>query len=379
MHKTQRLLSVLLGGLASLLLSSSVQAVPNFARQEGVKCSTCHTAWPQLNAKGRAFKENGYRFPEDRDEPRTLSDLIETGIPAGALLVARPYDNKNGTQKNRAFHEFELFLGGALNDRWSGFAEVEAEDETDFSPEIATGVVGFHPSPALNLLMAWSNYFWSDSSGLLRDGLRMTRGHVAAINEGFGGVDGGAGLRGTRQIISLYGRPLPRLFYSLGYSGIAKDAEGADASNVSARLALDVLPDVTLGGFHVDGKNDTSGLSFKRSGVDLQADIGNARVQGLFVSADDDLAGGGSESNNAWALQGMYVIKRGARPAWVPLVRLDGYERNDGQDSYRELTVNLTRYFAQNIKGYLEYWKQLDVPRGASKSDRVTVQVSVAF
>ncbi len=41
---------------------SSAQAVPNFARQYDKKCSYCHSAWPQLNAKGRQFKELGYRI-----------------------------------------------------------------------------------------------------------------------------------------------------------------------------------------------------------------------------------------------------------------------------------------------------------------------------
>ncbi|HXQ20342.1 MAG TPA: hypothetical protein VN812_01625, partial [Candidatus Acidoferrales bacterium] len=35
-------------------------AVPSFARQTGLACSSCHTTFPELNAFGRAFKMHGY-------------------------------------------------------------------------------------------------------------------------------------------------------------------------------------------------------------------------------------------------------------------------------------------------------------------------------
>ncbi len=379
MTKTQRLLSFTLGGLCLLLLSSAAQAIPAFARQEGVKCSSCHTAWPQLNARGRAFKENGYRFPEDADEARSLNDVLEDGLPAAVLLAARPYDKKkSGDKKNRALHEFELFVAGALNAHWSGYAEIEAEDETGFSPEVAAAAAAYRFSKALNLNLAWSDYFRTDAYGLLGDGFRMTRGHVRAIDSAFGGNDGGSGLRGTRQLVSLSGRPLDPLFYDIGWSATAGDAEGEDASNVHVRVAFDVLPNVMLGGFHINGEN-ASKLGFSRTGVDLQADALGGRLQAAYVRASDDRAGGGSEDNNALSVQGMYFLRKGSRPTWVPVVRYDTYEVNNGKDSYDELTLNLTRYFAENVKGYVEYWKQLDVPGGKPKDDRVTVQVSVAF
>ncbi len=366
--------------VATGLGSMSAEANPAFARQEGVKCSACHNAWPQLNAKGRAFKENGYRFAEEADEPRSFKDVMEEGAPMGVLLVARPYDKKkSGDAKNRAFHELELFLAGALNDNWSGYAEIEAEDETGFAPEVASGAVAYRVSKALNIAMTWSPYFWSDSYGMLGDGFRMTRGHVKAIDTAYGGVDGGKGLRGTRQGTSIYGRPMDQLFYSVGYSGIASDAEGEDAKNIHARVAFDVLPNVMIGGFIVDGDNSATNLTFSRAGIDFQADVAGTRIQGLFTQGTDDLVGGGDETNVAYSLQAMYFGQGGGAPVWVPVIRYDSYEKNDGNDSYGELTLNLTRYFAQNIKGYIEYWSQLDVPAGVDKNDRLTAQLALAF
>ena len=44
-------------------------AIPAFARKYGLRCSACHTAWPELNAFGQRFKDNGFQLGNDRDSP----------------------------------------------------------------------------------------------------------------------------------------------------------------------------------------------------------------------------------------------------------------------------------------------------------------------
>jgi hypothetical protein len=43
--------------------------IPAFARKYGLACSACHTAWPELNAFGQTFRDNGYQLMNDRDSP----------------------------------------------------------------------------------------------------------------------------------------------------------------------------------------------------------------------------------------------------------------------------------------------------------------------
>ena len=45
------------------------RAIPAFARKYGLACSACHTAWPELNAFGQRFRDNGYQLMNDRDSP----------------------------------------------------------------------------------------------------------------------------------------------------------------------------------------------------------------------------------------------------------------------------------------------------------------------
>jgi hypothetical protein len=47
--------------------------IPAFARKYNLPCSACHTAWPELNAFGQKFKDNGYQLGNDRDSPIWLN------------------------------------------------------------------------------------------------------------------------------------------------------------------------------------------------------------------------------------------------------------------------------------------------------------------
>lgn len=44
-------------------------AIPAFARKYALPCSACHTAWPELNSFGQAFRDNGYQLGNDHDSP----------------------------------------------------------------------------------------------------------------------------------------------------------------------------------------------------------------------------------------------------------------------------------------------------------------------
>ncbi len=67
---------VLIGGLALETCEQAyalpvykVHAIPAFARKYGLECSACHTAWPELNSFGIAFRDRGYQLGNDRDAP----------------------------------------------------------------------------------------------------------------------------------------------------------------------------------------------------------------------------------------------------------------------------------------------------------------------
>ncbi|PKG81083.1 hypothetical protein CXF85_20195 [Colwellia sp. 75C3] len=347
-------------------------------------CSSCHTAFPQLNQFGRNFKEAGYRIDGIKNDfilsPRFS---LDKSMPISAVLVARPYDKKeSGDKKVRAIHEVELIFAANITNDWSIFFELEAEDETNFEPVIPLAVLTYNYSKAINLQFSYGDMFFSDPYGFLGDHFRMTRGHVKVIDEAFGGADNGGKLRSARQNVSTYGRVFERLFYSVALSGGSDDTEGEDANIWSGRLAFDVTDQLMIGGLIVDGTEAESNRGFSRIGIDAQFDYEQLRIQGAFINATDDDIDMSEQDNIAYSIQAMYRLVTSNNDQWVPLIRLDNFEKNDGNDGndeYTELTANLSWYFSENSKVYLEYWKQLDVPTTKDEDSRLTLQAVVVF
>jgi hypothetical protein len=59
--------------LAVLALTTRAEAIPAFARKYGMSCTACHLAWPILNPQGQLFRDNGYQFGTEKDDPVTIS------------------------------------------------------------------------------------------------------------------------------------------------------------------------------------------------------------------------------------------------------------------------------------------------------------------
>jgi hypothetical protein len=363
---------------------NSASAIPAFARKYDKGCSSCHTAYPQLNQIGRQFKEAGYRFSNDSDKANKISDslYLDDTFPISGVIISRPYDKKDsGDKKIRALHEVEIIVAGVIGEHWSGYFEIEAEDETGFEPELAPAVLSYNINETFNLQAIYGPYFWADPYGFLGDHFRLTRGHVGVIDQKYGGADAGGRMRSNRQNIGIYGRPTEQLFYNLVVSGVADDAEGEDASSFSGRVAFDFTPGIMLGAYGISGSDEATNLDFSRYGIDGQYDFGmGGRLQAAYTTASDDVAGGGSVDNDAYSVQAMWVFTNDSlKPTWVPLIRLDSYETNDGADEFDELTLNVSYYLTENIKVYLEYWDRYDAPTSAQEDSRVTLQIHAAF
>jgi hypothetical protein len=370
--------------------STAAQAVPSFARKHELNCSACHTAYPQLNVTGREFKENGYRFltAEEVKNALEISDFLqlEKHVPLSAIFVARPYDKKDsGNEKIRALHEIEIIVAGNIAKDWSGYFEIEAEDETGFEPELAPAVLTYNHSKEFNVQFVYGPTFWADSYGILGDHFRLTRGHVGAIDQRFGGADAGGRFRTVRQNVGVYGRFSDRFFYNVNYSGKAADAEGENASVYSGLFNVDITDDIMLGAFIMDGQDKDTNRDFNRTGIQFQADVQDFRFQGLYIAASDDrdaadVRGPGEDDNDAFSLQAFYTFRDDSlRPTWVPLIRYDTYETNDGANSFDEIAFNMGYYLNQNIKGYVEYWDRFDAPTSAQEDSRITLQFVAAF
>jgi hypothetical protein len=69
-----------LGGVLTFLSWENAQAVPSFARQTGMSCDVCHTAFPELTPFGRHFKLTGYvisKSEKSYEFPPPLAGMLQ--------------------------------------------------------------------------------------------------------------------------------------------------------------------------------------------------------------------------------------------------------------------------------------------------------------
>ena len=92
-------------------------AVPSFARQTGLQCQACHTAFPQLTPLGRSFKLSGYTLSSES----TFFPPIAVGTKGSPGFThtkrKQPKDDIPGPfrqNNNTSLSEASLFYGGRL-------------------------------------------------------------------------------------------------------------------------------------------------------------------------------------------------------------------------------------------------------------------------
>lgn len=138
------------GIVATLTITEDAQAVPTFSRKYHTSCTTCHVGFPKINAFGDAFKNNGYRLPDDevfvKEPPVWLGSkayervwpkaIWPVSIPGNVPIALRiigqfKYDQTNAIADGKGKtsfefpHEIEFMSLGTLGDNLAfnlGFA-----------------------------------------------------------------------------------------------------------------------------------------------------------------------------------------------------------------------------------------------------------------
>ena len=192
LHRLGRV-ALVVGTLVALLLPSKpAEAIPAWARKYQTSCSTCHAPFPKLNYFGKAFRNNGYRFPGGEDEtarkepaiilgaegykklfPRALwpSDM-PGAVPIAVRGVSRFSTYEDDQTTTFEFpHEFEVLAGGTLGDTFSFFGEIEIENEANENELGMDVVLQYDPRPWLHVRMGSVNVH------PINDALRLTAAH----------------------------------------------------------------------------------------------------------------------------------------------------------------------------------------------------------
>ena len=141
----------LAAGMALLAVTAQPSAaMPNFTRQYGVGCSTCHSTIPRLNRTGYEFRRSGWRNPDEiglirdweknrAEETHNVADYFAARLQANASYVSRNHATDGGeytvsshnyTVNRLEFTEFTLYpLTGGFLGNWASMSEISGETD----------------------------------------------------------------------------------------------------------------------------------------------------------------------------------------------------------------------------------------------------------
>jgi hypothetical protein len=405
MEDSRRLRRLALAAVVAVPLLAVVvdiaTGIPVFSRKYKTSCSTCHYAFPQLNAFGKAFLNNGFRYPGD-DESIRKEDPVSLGsegnkqawpdaIWPSDIPGTAPFAIHAVGFYQRSFHqpdsvaggviqfpsEAHILYGGTLGENFSFFGAVEAEMsdgaadvgfpfilQLNQSPgfNVSVGSMHFDPSPGDQGLLP-KDYNISDVTS--RNGWVASGEQPGVELWGAGnGAGGKGGWKYTVGVVNGQGTGsgvgqdyFARGSYKIGGLGEIGGTEG-QASNTSAFY---IDNSATLGALvysgHVGGATfaQREKITVWGGSADIWLDrlILNGTVMGM-KSVIDSTA---DRSSLAWYAQGQYVVY----PWLIGLLRIEStrLDTNDPAAAQTTLTPGVVVMVRANVKATLEYTRPL--------------------
>jgi len=413
-------LSVILLMCLSLIVQET-KAIPSFARKYKTSCSTCHYAFPKLNAFGKAFKNNGYRYPAGQDLEMTKEEPVSLGADAykkvwpnaiwpsdfaGTSPIALNaigrfhYDNAVNNKKSAYFEipsVFDFFYAGTLGDKISYFGEVELAHSAevsyqfavnyDFNPgfHLKLGSVGLENATPDHLTLTAEDY----NVGSLQNqsgSWQLTDGAGGGV-ELWGAVNGPGGKGGFTYNVGVgngqsdennfdlnkkkdyYGR----VTYKIGGLGEI----GGTAGQASEQSAFYLDNSLRFGGFVYSGTaiSDSANDKFSVIGGDIDWWFKRLNMTAVVMQMKSNYLDT-KRTSVAYFIEGNYVIY----PWLIARARYE-YTDPDTNDNNNQVANNILPgivvMMRANVKFSLEYLKPLDKSRKAD--DRFTFQFNFAF
>jgi len=137
MFKKNALLFLML--MMSFFVVNEARAVPSFARQTGMPCSSCHTVFPELTSFGRQFKLNGYTLTgmKQIESSKAENNLkINDTLPMSVMLQAgfthvNKADPSVQNDDIQLPQQLSLFLAGEISSEVGSFIQLTYDQESD--------------------------------------------------------------------------------------------------------------------------------------------------------------------------------------------------------------------------------------------------------
>ena len=398
--------AVVLGGvlLVGLLGERSAQAIPAFAREYNVSCSTCHTLVTRRNEFGDAFRRAGYHWPggDGSDQSsRAMPPVEMKGQALGTgLLPVRPpialvttfsgsYTTDTTTPNKTAVGSpsVNFVFGGPLSKRigffgaWSGQG---SPSELSF-----TWTRPIKNRPELNFrfgLFEQSTTLFKNNESLLGGyqlGTSTISGHAVSMGR-IGGEAGGILWDRTTWAagwVANQGAGAPQdVYYQLGhrFGGTSYTGKEPDVDLESSSVLDDLSVVVSHWGYYGRIRSD-SGITTQRPlrfGLDTQIRYKNLSVWGGMMFGRDHYrptlaAASWDNKSLTWFTEGDWFIN-----PWMALIYV--YQYQDATSLRQEVQlhqVGLVGILMENLRVRLKGGYTPD----RIKNDVIDLQVLLAF
>ena len=127
--------------LVSFIHIDVAKAVPSYARQTGMSCSSCHNSFPELTAFGRQFKINGYTMTmmktiEEKEDSKQITRLNLLSFLPLSVMVQTSFTHiakgVEGTQNNSvAFpQQLSVFYAGQVTPHIGTFIQMTYDGQS---------------------------------------------------------------------------------------------------------------------------------------------------------------------------------------------------------------------------------------------------------
>jgi len=391
------------------------QAIPAWARKYRTSCSTCHYAFPKLNGFGKAFRNNGYRYPGGdenyrKEEPVSLGSEsykrvwpdaiwpadIPGAIPIGVQAIGRVnYEPDAEVKSSFEFpHELEVLYGGVIGDNVSFKGEIEIENEDndtelafpfflqwDFNPKwhIRAGNLTPEPTPEHHRL---TRNHYNIPSFRSRNRVRLRDAHAGIELRGVGnGAAGKGGYEFHLGVVNGQGRndansekDVFGIFtYKFGGLGELGGTEGQE--NESSAFYVD--NNLRLGGYFYIGTATQDGIDedFQIYGGLLDFWLNRFQLNGSIMYMNSALPGLPDRTSLLWYAEGNYVLY----PWLIGLLRFEytDADTDANVDAATSLIPAISFVARANVRFTAEYLIPLDDAR--KDSDLFVLQAQFGF
>ena len=361
--------------IVSLIVLSAKEsfALPVFARKYHTACATCHIAFPVRNGFGEAFRNNGYRFPDETDEEMVKEEPIKLGQDAykdvfpnaiwpsdlpnmpslgflaksGATMQKNPThgdpDKPNryrGNYKDVLINaEVDMFFSGTITKQISYIGDLAFEGGTsgvDAGPT-TLGRLQFVWTFKPGLSIAWGTVGFPEQFDLIstRAGTDLN-GYAASLPNPNRGVElriaGNTGSMGGYSLLAGIGRNsetgnsdafsgnlgdtrFVRATYKIGGNGLLSGVGGTYGIQ-----AIGLDNSVTFGinyvnssqGVNTDSEDMIAGLTKTAYSGDVKVNYGPLRAVGQYARFNEVIKPETDASGNVTAIGGLNYGKRTA-------------------------------------------------------------------